>query len=414
MNHKKIVLLIDDDQDVLQAYQSLLEGEGYQTIGVNNPLEAFQYIGEDWQGVVVSDIYMPQMSGWTLLEKIHHQDKHLPVILITGHGDVPMAIEAMQKGAFYFIEKPVNPEHLLQQVERALIQREKQLSVKLWQQAELETHFIGQSNWIKNQRKRLQQLAETNLPIFIFGEIGTGRSLAANYLYELAKSRFERKYFLELFEETTGEKLQAEFSHLQSAVIILKNIEYLTPPAQKLLAQFIQHNKQVRVIAISQYSPQKLLTDYHLLAELFYAFSLTQLECIPLAHRPADIEPLFRHYLDITCKKLNKKKPAVTESVIKQLLSQQWCGNVSQLIHTAELYAVGVLVQNDNLHFIQDHQGELSLDALIEEYEKTVIEDALDRFQGRINEVAEYLQMPRKKLYLRMKKHQLSKEDYKD
>ncbi len=129
---------------------------------------------------------------------------------------------------------------------------------------------------------------------------------------------------------------------------------------------------------------------------------------------PADIEPLFRHYLDITCKKLNKKKPAVTESVIKQLLSQQWCGNVSQLIHTAELYAVGVLVQNDNLHFIQDHQGELSLDALIEEYEKTVIEDALDRFQGRINEVAEYLQMPRKKLYLRMKKHQLSKEDYKD
>ncbi|EFX90488.1 acetoacetate metabolism regulatory protein AtoC [Actinobacillus ureae] len=96
MSHNYTVLLIDDDQDVLQAYQSLLELESYRTIAVNNPVTALEQISEDWQGIVVSDIYMPQMPGWQLLEQIHAKDKQLPVILITGHGDVPMAIEAMQ------------------------------------------------------------------------------------------------------------------------------------------------------------------------------------------------------------------------------------------------------------------------------------------------------------------------------
>lgn len=414
MSHNYSVLLIDDDQDVLQAYQSLLELEGYRTIAVNNPVTALEQISEDWQGIVVSDIYMPQMSGWQLLEQIHAKDKQLPVILITGHGDVPMAIEAMQKGAFYFIEKPVRPEKFLQQVAQACEQRQTQLATKLWQQSELETHFIGQSHWIKSHRKRLQQLSETNLPIFIFGEIGTGRTLAANYLYKLAKSRFEQKYFVELLEQEDSETLQSQLPHLKSAVIILKNIEYLSKPTQKLLAQFIQQDQQNRVIAISQYSPQQLLSEYGLLPELFYAFALTQIECIPLAQRPSDIEPLFRHYLTLTCQKLKKKKPAVTDTFSKQLLSQQWLGNISQLIHTAELYAVGVTVQNDNLHFMPENQGELSLDERIEEYEKTVITAVLNRFQGRINDAAEYLQIPRKKLYLRMKKYDLSKEDYKD
>ncbi|WP_018652684.1 sigma-54-dependent transcriptional regulator [Actinobacillus capsulatus] len=414
MSHNYSVLLIDDDQDVLQAYQSLLELEGYRTIAVNNPITALEQISEDWQGIVVSDIYMPQMSGWQLLEQIHAKDKQLPVILITGHGDVPMAIEAMQKGAFYFIEKPVRPEQLLQQVVQACEQRQTQLATKLWQQSELETHFIGQSHWIKSLRKHLQQLSETNLPIFIFGEIGTGRTLAANYLYKLAKTRFEQKYYIELLDQEDSETLQSQLPHLKSAVIILKNIEYLTKSAQKLLAQFIQQNQQSRIIAISQYSAQQLLSEYGLLPELFYAFALTQIESIPLAQRPSDIEPLFRHYLTLTCQKLKKKKPAVTDTFLKQLLSQQWLGNISQLIHTAELYAVGVTVQNDNLHFIPENQDELSLDERIDEYEKTVITDVLNRFQGRINDAAEYLQIPRKKLYLRMKKYDLNKEDYKD
>lgn len=412
MLDRETVLLIDDDNDVLNAYQSLLNAEGYRIKAINNPLDALEIIPENWKGVVVSDIYMPQLSGWELLSRLHQRDKHLPVILITGHGDVPMAIEAMQKGAFYFIEKPIKPEKLLIQLEQALDQRQQQLAIKNAQQETLETHFIGQSHWMKQFRQRLQQLGETSLPIFIFGEIGTGRSLAAQHLACFSADRFSPQHSLELLAPCDIEELQPHLDRAQQGLLQLKNIEYLSQAAQKKLALSIQQ-QHFRFIGISQYSPYQLLTEFNLLPELFYAFNLTQIECLPLSRRTSDIEPIFRHYLAQTCKKLNKKKPLVSENFIKQLISQKWLGNITQLIHTAELYAVGVTVQNDRFSLMQEH-SELSLDNLIDEYEKQIIIEVLDRFQGRINEAANYLQIPRKKLYLRMKKYGLNKADYKE
>ncbi|OOF70677.1 sigma-54-dependent transcriptional regulator [Rodentibacter caecimuris] len=412
MLEQETVLLIDDDNDVLNAYQALLTLEGYRIKTLRNPQEAFEIIPENWLGVVISDIYMPQLSGWDLLERLHLQDKNLPVIFITGHGDVPMAIEAVQKGAFYFIEKPLKPENLLQKIEQALTQRRQQLAEKTMQQTLLEHHFIGHSHWIKQLRQRLQQLGETSLPIFIFGEIGTGRQLAAQNLAQFSISRFPHQHSLELLATCTPDELQTHLQQAQKGTLILKNIEYLTQTAQKHLALSIQQ-QQFRFIGISQYSPQQLLSQFGLLPELFYTFNLTQIECLPLSRRASDIEPIFRHYLAVTCQKLNKKKPTVTENFIKQLLSQQWLGNITQLIHTAELYAVGVTVQHEHLMFRQE-QSELPLDHLIDEYEKTIIIDALDRFQGRIIEAAHYLHIPRKKLYLRMKKYDLNKADYKE
>ncbi|OOF60353.1 sigma-54 dependent transcriptional regulator [Rodentibacter sp. Ppn85] len=409
---QETVLLVDDNNDVLNAYQSLLSAEGYRIKAINNPLDALEIIPENWKGVVVSDIYMPQLSGWELLSYLHQRDKHLPVILITGHGDVPMAIEAVQKGAFYFIEKPIKPEKLLIQIEQALAQRQRQLAIKNAQQETLETHFIGQSHWMKQFRQRLQQLGETSLPIFIFGEIGTGRTLAAQHLAGFSVDRFSPQHSLELLSPCDIEELQPHLDQAKQGLLQLKNIEYLSQSAQKRLALSIQQ-QHFRFIGISQYSPYQLLTEFGLLPELFYAFNLTQIECLPLSRRTSDIEPIFRHYLAQTCKKLNKKKPLVSESFIKQLISQQWLGNITQLIHTAELYAVGVTVQNDRLSLMQE-QSELSLDNLIDEYEKQIIIEVLDRFQGRINEAANYLQIPRKKLYLRMKKYALNKADYKE
>ena len=195
---KETILLIDDDMDVLQAYQTLLELEDYHIIATSDPEEALALINLDWFGVVISDIYMPKMSGWSLLEKVRAKDKDVPVILITGHGDVPMAIEAVKKGAFYFIEKPVDPQSLLNQIAEAIHLRKEQLLSKARQVQELETNFIGKSNYIKKHRSQLQQLSETSMPIFICGEVGTGRFLSAHYLYELAKSGFKNEIIIEL------------------------------------------------------------------------------------------------------------------------------------------------------------------------------------------------------------------------
>ncbi|MFU2135191.1 sigma-54-dependent transcriptional regulator [Gallibacterium anatis] len=410
---KETILLIDDDMDVLQAYQTLLELEDYHIIATSDPEEALALINLDWFGVVISDIYMPKMSGWSLLEKVRAKDKDVPVILITGHGDVPMAIEAVKKGAFYFIEKPVDPQSLLNQIAEAIHLRKEQLLSKARQVQELETNFIGKSNYIKKHRSQLQQLSETSMPIFICGEVGTGRFLSAHYLYELAKSGFKNEIIIELVNNCDVNEFKDYFDKEGNNFYIIKNVEYLTNLSQRFLFQFITNNKNSRVIAISQYAIKELLSEFHILPELFYAFSLTQIECIPLSQRKPDIEPLFHHYLTLTCQKLNKRKPVVTAELIKRLLSQRWVGNINQLIYTAELYAVGITANNDQLDFSNYEESEISLDSLIEEYEKKIIIDTLNQFHGKVNIVADYLQIPRKKLYLRMKKYGLSKQDYK-
>lgn len=414
MLDKNNVILVDDDLDVLQAYQILLENEGYKAIGVSDPTQCITHIEEDWCGVVISDIYMPQCSGWELLKVLHQKDPHIPVILITGHGDVPMAIEAMQKGAFYFIEKPVQPEMLLNSLKQALEKRQHYLTKKQLQQKMLEINLIGHSHWIKQTRKRIQQLAQTKLPLFIFGEIGSGKSTVAQYVYELCKSDYHQCYKLHLTEAKDVDCVQS-LSELKQTVILLENIEHLSLNAQKLLAHFLIDPEQSnRFIFTSTYLPQELLTQHQLLPELFYHISLTQIECLPLHQRQQDIEPLFRHYLDFTCQKLNKKRPLVSEKIVQQLMAQRWEGNIHQLIHTAELYAVGATIQPDQLQYLPLLESEISLDSQLEEYEKGIIVAILDRFQGNINATADYLKIPRKKLYLRMKKYDIHKEDYKE
>lgn len=408
------VILVDDDLDVLQAYQVLLESEGYQPVALSEPDHCLELIDETWQGVVISDIYMPNRSGWELLEQIRQKDPHLPVILITGHGDVPMAIEAMQKGAFYFIEKPVQPEILLARLQQAFEQRQSYLAQKQWQQALLDSHLIGHSHWIKQLRKRIQQLAETKLPIFVFGEIGTGKSLVAQYLYQLCQARYPECHTLTLTEPSDTNILH-RLAECKQAVILLENIENLSLNAQKVLAHsLISADQTNRFILSSCHSPQTLLTQYQLLPELFYHISLTQIECMPLHQRQQDVELLFRHYLDLTCQKLNKKRPPVNDKVVQQLLAQRWEGNLYQLIHTAELYAVGATIQPDQLQHLPLPESKISLDNQLEEYEKGIITAILDRFQGNINATADYLKIPRKKLYLRMKKYDIHKEDYKE
>lgn len=124
------ILLIDDDNDVLQAYSALLQQEGYVVCTCSNPSEALQLLQNTWEGIVVCDVCMPDISGITLLEKITLIDPNLPILMITGHGDVPMAVEAVKKGAWDFLQKPVNPEQFLSLIEKALAEREAYLEQK--------------------------------------------------------------------------------------------------------------------------------------------------------------------------------------------------------------------------------------------------------------------------------------------
>ena len=158
----------------------------------------------------------------------------------------------------------------------------------------------------------------------------------------------------------------------------------------------------------------ELAASNHIIAELYYCFAMTQIACLPLTQRPDDIEPLFRHYLCKACQRLNHPVPEVGKEMLKEMMRRMWPNNVRELANAAELFTVGVLPLAETANPLVHVGTPTPLDRRVEDAERQIITEALNIHQGRINEVAEYLQIPRKKLYLRMKKYGLSKEHYKN
>ncbi|POT59907.1 two-component system response regulator PgtA [Citrobacter amalonaticus] len=407
------ILLIDDDADVLDAYTQLLEQAGYQVCACNNPFDARQWVQKDWPGIVLSDVCMPGCSGIDLMTLFHQDDQQLPILLITGHGDVPMAVDAVKKGAWDFLQKPVDPGRLLSLVEEALRQRRSVIARRQYCQQKLLVELIGRSEWLGQYRRRLEQLAETDIAVWFYGEPGTGRMTGARYLHQLGRNAQGPLVFRELTPDNVRQ-FDELIAQAQGGTLVLSHPEHLTREQQQHLVQLQSlERRPFRLIGIGNTSLVELASTSRIVAELYYCFAMTQIGCLPLSQRPDDIEPLFHHYLQKACQRLNHPVPGVDNELLKGMMRRVWLNNVRELANAAELFAVGVLPLAEAAN-PQMHVGEPTpLDRRVEDVERQIITEALNIHQGRINEVAEYLQIPRKKLYLRMKKYGLSKEHYK-
>lgn len=241
LSEEQHILLIDDDNDVLDAYTMLLNQAGYQVQACNNPLMAQDLLSDAWPGIVISDVCMPGCSGIELMELLLAHDASLPVLLITGHGDIPMAVEAVKKGAWDFLQKPVNPAQLLEQIASALAQRRAYIARRHWQLEQLQTDLIGRSGWIKHWRLRLQQVAETDLAVYLQGELGVGRTLAARYLHRMSR---RHKHPLIIGELMPGNEvpLVTWIEQVQGGTLVLRNIGYLSLAHQALLVPLLGQN----------------------------------------------------------------------------------------------------------------------------------------------------------------------------
>ncbi|EKN6177286.1 sigma-54-dependent Fis family transcriptional regulator [Yersinia enterocolitica] len=406
------ILLIDDDIDVLDAYSQLLSEAGHRVYACSNPLMAQELVSEEWAGIVLSDVCMPHCSGIELLNELLRQDASLPVLLITGHGDVPMAVEAVKKGAWDFLQKPVNPVQLLALVDKALAQRQSKVARRQWQKDQLEDNLIGRSEWVTRMRQTLQQLAETDIAVYFHGERGTGRTLAACYLHRMNSRPEQALVFGDILEGQPA-PLEEWLEQAQGGMLVLRNMEFLTQAQQHQLVNLQgQDVPPFRLVGIGQQPLIALAGNNSISADLYYCFAMTQLFYPPLSQRPDDIEPLFHHYLQQACLKLNHDVPVLPPDFCKKLLKRQWLNNVRELANAARLFAVGVMPLNNfpnpQLHNVEPMQ----LDQRVEDFERQIIIEALNIHQGKINDVSEYLQMPRKKLYLRMKKFGLNKHHY--
>jgi two-component system phosphoglycerate transport system response regulator PgtA len=412
LSKEQHILLIDDDADVLDAYTMLLHQAGYQVQACNNPLAAQGLLNQEWPGIVISDVCMPGCSGIELMELLLARDARLPVLLITGHGDVPMAVEAVKKGAWDFLQKPVNPAQLLEQVSTALAQRRSYVARRRWQQEQLQANLIGRSEWIKQLRIRLQQVAETDLAVYLQGELGVGRTLAARYLHRMSH-RSEQPLVIGELVPGVEAPLEQWIEQVNGGTLILRNLDNLTAAQQARLIQLQgQEPLPFRLIGIGTSSLVEMAAANIIVPDFYYCFAMTQIGCLPLSQRPDDIEPLFRHYLQQACLRLNHPLPELPADLVKRLVRRVWPNNVRELANAAELFAVGVMPLAETANPLLHESEPPPLDQRIEDYERQIITEALNLHQGRINEVSEYLQIPRKKLYLRMKKYELDKQHY--
>ncbi|WP_260260629.1 sigma-54-dependent transcriptional regulator [Vibrio intestinalis] len=411
------VLVIDDDRDVLDSYAHLMSISGLMAKCIDDPTQAMRQISVDWPGVILLDMYMPQMHGIELLEQIKRFDPHIPVIVITGHGDIPMAVDAVKMGACEFVEKPINPAELLELVKQHLDHRRAFIEQKQNIHQKIDKTLVGNSAQIELIRQHVAQYALLDSHVVIYGEAGSGRHSIAQLIVDMkspTREHIECRFELgDDFDVLIG-GLELSFS----GSVIISGLEFLSEQQQRQLVQKLLvvervSDRHISLISLFNSEPEGLVAQQKLVPELFYLINQGSIKVPPLRQRPDDIASLFHYFLKQSCRKLAKPLPKVDAHYLSILRAHEWQGNIRELRNVAELYAIGIVKLTGKERLYSQESMNSPLDELVEDYERQLIEDALYLHSGKVSEAANYLQVPRKKLYLRMKKHAIEKDAYK-
>ncbi|MCY1408647.1 C4-dicarboxylate transport transcriptional regulatory protein DctD [compost metagenome] len=393
-------------------------------------------------GVVITDVRMPGMDGLELLQKLKDQDADLPVILLTGHGDVPMAVEAMRIGAYDFLEKPFSPESLLNSLHRALEKRQLVLENRhLHEQADikakLDATLLGVSPSLQNLRRQVQELAPLPVNVLIRGETGSGKERVARCLHDFgprADKPFvalncaaipEQLFEAELFGHESGAftgaqgKRIGKLEYADGGTVFFDEIESMPLAQQAKLLRVLQEKKlerlganqsinvDLRIIAATKPDLLELARAGRFREDLAYRLNVAELRLPPLRERREDITQLFEHFARTAAERLGRTAPPLTGAQLGSLLGHDWPGNVRELANAAERHALGLGEPAPELP-----QTGQSLAAQQEAFEAQCLRSALSRHKGDIKAVLNELQLPRRTLNEKMQRHGLLREDF--
>jgi two-component system C4-dicarboxylate transport response regulator DctD len=434
------VLIVEDDPDVALGCEQALQLEGIAAECVGSAEQARRRVGRDFRGVVVSDIRLPKMDGMTFLRAILAIDPELPVVLITGHGDVSMAVQAMKDGAQDFIQKPFAPEYLVEVVRRALEKRRLVLEVRdlrrqLDQRDQLEGKMIGCSPGMQKVRSLVAGLAGSAADVLIHGETGTGKELVARCLHDASKRRDgnfvaincgglpETLFDSEIFGHEAGAYTGAakrrigKIEYASGGTLFLDEIESMPMPMQIKLLRVLQERTlerlgsntsiaiDCRVIAATKTDLLDLSAKGGFRADLYYRLSVATLALPPLRERREDIPLLFEHFLHQAAARHQRPVPETTAGQVRQLVGYAWPGNVRELRNVADRCVLGI--ESGSPPFGQAQpDGRTPLAETVDAFERAMIADALRR-HGSLARTAEALVVAKTTLHDKIKKYGL-------
>lgn len=442
------ICVVDDHQDIRSALVEMLHLADYKAVAFARAEDALATLDRNWQGIVISDIRMPKMDGFELLATLQKLDTDLPIILITGHGDVQMALSAIRSGAYDFIEKPFRREHLLEVVKRGLDKRQLVLENRRLKDAIAAQHtetIIGQSPIINALKEKITRLAKADVNTLICGETGTGKELAARCLHEQSdrnKGPFvaincaalpESMMEAELFGHEAGAFTDAKqarigkFEYAHQGTIFLDEVESIPLSLAVKILRVLQERQierlgsnqsidiDIRVIAATKSDLKKLSEQGSFREDLYYRLNVVELHLPPLRQRDQDIVLLFHYFVSQACSRFNIPAPNLSLHVIDTLMQHNWPGNVRELINVAERFVLtDTLIDQSTLANWQSDLSHSSLPSRLERYEMRLIEEALSQAQGSIKLTYEGLGIARKTLYDKLAKYGIDRHRFKD
>ncbi|MCP3735473.1 sigma-54 dependent transcriptional regulator [Sphingomonas sp. RP10(2022)] len=429
---EQTVLFVEDDAALRFATVQALELAGLAVHAFAGADVALAALPEDFDGVIVSDIRMPRVDGLQLLARVRARDPDLPVILVTGHGDVPIAVAALRDGAFDFLTKPFATDHLVATIRRALERRGLRLENRRLRAAvaagEADSPLLGESAGIVQLRATIRRLAIANVDVLIEGETGVGKELAATLLHRLGPRRArpliavdcaalpEEQAAIELFGHAADSVAHTRLSRTgtiatsSGGTLLLDAIDGLAPATQAALLRVIEEREvqpigagradavDLRVVAISRGDLAGAVAAGRFRADLYHRLGLTRIAIPPLRTREHDRMILFVAFVDQARDLLARPDYTIGEAERRRVSDHDWPGNVRELRN----YAFACVLAGGE----GSGGGDVpDLPSRVAEFERIALVDALRASGGNVVKAVDRLGIPRKTLYYKLSRY---------
>ncbi|MGU3539300.1 sigma-54-dependent transcriptional regulator [Methylobacterium sp. A54F] len=437
------IVFVDDEEDVRRANRQSLELAGFDVEVFAAAEPALAALSRAPAGVLVTDVRLPDLDGRALFERVRGTDPDLPVILITGHGDISMAVGAMRDGAYDFLAKPYPAEALVASVRRALERRRlalenRTLRARLDAALEADPAFLGASPEIVRLRRLVRDVAEADVDVLVLGETGSGKEVVASALHRwgrraggnfvpmncgaLPDSVVESELFGHEAGAFTGalKRRVGRIEHAHGGTLFLDEIESMPLAIQVKLLRVLQERVveplgtnearavDMRVVAATKVDLGQAAAQGTFRDDLYHRLNVITVRIPPLRDRREDVPLLFRHFLARASARFRREPPAVTPAIRDHLLRHDWPGNVRELDHYAERCTLGL----GGLDAEAEPAQGLSLAEQVDRFERGLIRDELVMAGGDVRVAAEALGLPRKTLYDKLARHGLTPTDY--
>ncbi len=443
------ILVVDDEPDICTLLKGIFEDDGSTVRIAVNSTEALKFISNEEPDLIILDIWLrnSDLDGIEILKLITKESNSIPVIIISGHGNIEVAVEAVKLGAYDFIEKPFNTEQILLVKNKAIeLKKLKSTILDLKNENKKEYAMVGSSQLIKNLKKELKQLSDRNSRILITGDLGVGKETAAGYIHSISNvhkgeflvvlcSSVSDIDFDEIFcgREESGKKYPGIFDKAKNGIVYLKEITELPKISQNKLLNILALNSykrcggdveipfESRIISGSSFSANAILEKGMLRADLFHRLNVIELNIPALTMRKEDIVDLVYHFLDTFHK--NEKLPnrTISDSAIIELRHIKWIGNVRQLRNLIErILILGAkngeitkeeIIKNDKDLGTQESNLDIDLENLLSMnlkdarglFERYYLAKQVQSFDGNITKTAKFIGMERSALHRKLK-----------